>query len=346
MELDARKKKILIAIIENYQQTGEPVGSRTISKMEELNFSPATIRNEMADLEEMGLIVAPHTSAGRVPTDKGYRFYVDEVLSLKEEKMLPSVQAQELLLKRVDRVEELLVKMAQILAANTQYTSMVTGPHYKKNKLKYLQLSSMGGGKMLAVVVLEGNLVRNNILTVGEDIPAEELLQLNLLLNTHLNGLSVEEINLGVIRELKAAAGERADLVAQVIDAVAETFEKDESYPVYTSGATNIFRYPELTGGDKASELISTLEEKQSLGNAIATIDGESRQDIQVYIGDEVPVESMKDCSVVTATYELGAGVQGKIGIIGPKRMDYQKVVDTLKGTMSQLDQIFKKSED
>ena len=346
MELDARKKKILIAIIESYQQTGEPVGSRTISKMSELNFSPATIRNEMADLEEMGLIVQPHTSAGRVPTDKGYRFYVDEVLSLKDEKMLPAAREQQLLLKRVDRVEELLVKMAQILAANTQYTTMVTGPHYKKNKLKYLQLSALGEGRMLAVVVLEGNLVRNKFLSVEEEIPAEELTKLNLLINTHLNGLSVEEINLGVIRELKEAAGERADIVAKVIDAVAESFEKDENYPVYTSGATNIFKYPELTGGDKASELISTLEEKQSLGNAIAAIDGESRQDIQVYIGDEVPVDSMKDCSVVTATYELGAGVQGKIGIIGPKRMDYQKVVDTIKGTMSQLDQIFKKSEE
>ncbi len=347
MELDDRKQKILHAIIQNYQETGEPVGSRTISKMKELNFSPATIRNEMADLEEMGLIVQPHTSAGRVPTDKGYRLYVDEMLSAQtSEPHMPALQSQDMLIRRVDRVEELLLKMAQMLAANTNYTSMVTGPHIRKNKLKFLQLSSMGDGKLLCVVVLEGNIVRNNIQKIDEEISQEDLLQLNFLLNSQLNGLSMEEINLGVITKIREEAGVHAGVAMKVMEAVADTFEHEESYRIYTSGATNIFKYPELTGGDKASELISTLEEKQSLGNAIISCNGESKQDIQVFIGDEVPVDSMKDCSVVTATYELGEGVQGKIGIIGPKRMDYQKVVDTLKVTMSQLDNIFMKTEE
>ncbi len=347
MELDARKRKILHAIIQNYQETGEPVGSRTISKMEELNYSPATIRNEMADLEEMGLIVQPHTSAGRIPTDKGYRIYVDQMLEKNgADKQLPSAPGQDLLIKRMDRVEEMLLQMAQILARNTNYTSMVTGPHYKKNKLKFLQMSSMGGGRLLAVVVLEGNIVKNNILDLGEELDQDTLLSLNFLMNSSLNGLALEDINLGLIAKLKEDAGEHADVVVKVLDAVADSFGKEENFPVYTSGATNIFRYPELTGGDKASELINTLEEKKSLGTAFTSLDEGSKQDIKVYIGDEVPVDSMKDCSVVTATYELGEGVQGKIGIIGPKRMDYQKVVDALKGTMSQLDDIFKKPEE
>ncbi len=351
MELDERKRKILHAIIQNYQDTGEPVGSRTISKMAELNYSPATIRNEMADLEEMGLIVQPHTSAGRVPTDKGYRLYVDAMLQGGQEKtedrQLPATPLENLLVKRIDRVEEMLMKMAQLLAANTNYTSMVTGPHYRKNKLKFTQLSAMGQGKLLAVVVLGGNMVKNNILDVGTDLDPEDLNKLNFLLNDKLNGLTLEEINLGLITEIKAEAGEHADVVSRVLDAVAEAFEKDEGCPVYTSGATNIFKYPELIGGDKASDLISTLEEKKTLSSAFVNMEGsDSKQDIQVFIGDEVPVESMKDCSVVTASYELGDGVQGKIGIIGPKRMDYQKVVDTLKGTMSQLDGIFKKAEE
>ena len=350
MELDSRKKSILYAIIENYQETGEPVGSRTISKLEHLNFSPATIRNEMADLEEMGLIVQPHTSAGRIPTDKGYRLYVDRMLEERqaEKRDLPALPMTDLLSKRIDRVEELLLKMAQILAANTNYTTMVTGPHYRKNKLKFLQLSAMEDGKLLAVVVLEGNMVRNNILEVGENLDAKTIADLNFLLNNKLNGLSMDEINLGVISSLKEEAGGHSQLVLQVLDAVAQTFAQDESYPVYTSGAPNIFRYPELTGGDKASELISTLEEKKTLSSAIGQLSSEagSTQDIQVFIGDEVPVDSMKDCSVVTATYSLGDGVQGKIGIIGPKRMNYQKVVDTLKDTMHQLDGIFTKSED
>lgn len=347
MELDARKKAILYAIIENYQETGEPVGSRTISKLENLKFSPATIRNEMADLEEMGLIVQPHTSAGRIPTDKGYRLYVDRMLEEQQEKNLPALPVADLLSKRIDRVEELLVKMAQILATNTQYTTMVTGPHLKSHKLKFLQLSGMEGGKILAVVVLEGNIVKNNILSLSEEMDSQTLLELNFLLNNRLNGLSLAEINLGLITSLKEEAGVHSELVSRVLDAVAETFTQEEAYPIYTSGAPNIFRYPELTGGDKASELISILEEKKELGTAISQLSPESgsRQDIQVLIGDEVPVDSMKDCSVVTATYTLGDGVQGKIGIIGPKRMNYQKVVDTLKDTMNQLDQVFTKSE-
>lgn len=342
MELDERKRKILNAIIRNYQETGEPVGSRTISKYTELQLSPATIRNEMADLEEMGLIVQPHTSAGRIPTDKGYRLYVDQLM---QDTQLPAAPDQDFLLKRVDRVEELLMQMAKILAANTNYATMITGPRYRKNKVKFIQLSMMGGGKLLAVIVLEGNIVRNNILNIGFDLEPDEVLNLNFLLNNTLNGLTIEEINLGVIAKLKEDAGCHSDVVSKVLDAVAETIGQEDDVPVYTSGAPNIFRYPELTGGDKASELISTLEEKKRLGTIIAgeSENGEEKKDIQVYIGDEVPVESMKDCSVVTATYELGEGVQGKIGIIGPKRMDYQKVVDTLKNTMSQLDDIFKK---
>lgn len=340
-ELDERKEKILYAIIQNYQETGEPVGSRTISKYLDVKLSPATIRNEMSDLEEMGYIVQPHTSAGRIPTDKGYRLYVDRMLS---ERNLPAVPMADpsFLIKRVDRVEELLMQMARLLASDTHYATMITGPRYKRTKLKFIQLSPMGDGKLLVVVVAEGNLVKNHIISIGEDISAEGILQLNLLLNNNLSGLTIDEITLDVISRMKAEDGEHAELINKVLDAVAESIRKEEKVPIYTSGAPNIFKYPELTGGDKASELISTLEEKEPLGLIVRSGEEEAgRHDIQVFIGDEVPVESMKDCSVVTATYELGNGVQGKIGIIGPKRMDYQKVVETLQRTMSQLDVIF-----
>ena len=344
MELDERKKKILYAIIQNYQETGEPVGSRTISKYLDVKLSPATIRNEMSDLEEMGYIVQPHTSAGRIPTDKGYRLYVD---SLLEEKQLPAAAPDNsFLIRRVDRVEELLMQMAKILAANTNYATMITGPRYRRTKLKFIQLSPMGDGKLLAVVVSEGNIVKNNILDIGDEMSQDGVLQLNLLLNSNLSGLTIDDISLDIISKMKAEDGDHADIINKVLDAVAESIRADDRIPIYTSGAPNIFKYPELTGGDKASELISTLEEKTPLGNIVRSGEEDgNRKDIQVYIGDEVPVESMKDCSVVTATYELGDGVQGKIGIIGPKRMDYQKVVDTLQNTMSQLDVIFEEEK-
>ena len=254
---------------------------------------------------------------------------------------------EQILSKRMDRVEEMLMRMAQVLAANTQYTSMVTGPHYKRNKLKFIQMSAMGAGKLLAVIVLNGNIVKNSILDIGTDLDPETLANLNFSLNNNLNGLSVEEINLPLISKVKEEAGEYADVAVKVLDAVAGAFDKEDSVPVYTSGAKNVFKYPELADTEKISSLINVLEEKNELGTALGIVSPEgSKQDIQVYIGDEVPVESMKDCSVVTATYQMGDGVQGKIGIIGPRRMDYQKVVETLKQTMSQLDIIFKKPEE
>jgi heat-inducible transcriptional repressor len=216
-----------------------------------------------------------------------------------------------------------------------------------QNKLKFIQLSAMGAGKLLAVIVLNGNIVKNNILDIGSDIGQEALSRLNFCLNNNLNGLSIEEINLPLITKIKDEAGENADAAAAVLDAVAAAFDKEDSMPVYTSGATNIFKYPELADNEKISNLINVLEEKKELGTALGVVSPNgSKQDIQVYIGDEVPVESMKDCSVVTATYQMGDGVQGKIGIIGPRRMDYQKVVETLKATMNQLDGIFKKPEE
>ena len=341
MELDSRKKAILNAIIRNYQETGEPVGSRTISKLADLSVSPATIRNEMADLEEMGLIVQPHTSAGRIPTDKGYRLYVDELMEGgMNARQLPAAAREDLLIKRVDRVEELLMQMAKILAASTKYATMVTGPTYAANKLKFIQLSPMESGKLLGVIVLTGNVVRNNIFDIGQDLTDDELLQLNFILNNNLNGLCMEEINLGIITKIKEEAGTHADIASKVLDAIAQAIEAEGSPKVYTSGAPNIFKYPELSSGDTASEIITTLEEKEGLRPVFTQT--ESDGDIKVYIGDEVPVDSMKDCSVVTANYELPNGMKGKIGIIGPKRMKYEKVVGVIKDTMSRIEDTYK----
>lgn len=340
MHLDERKTKILQAIIRNYLETGEPVGSRTISKYTDLNLSSATIRNEMADLEELGYIVQPHTSAGRIPSDKGYRFYVDTMMEEKEREV---VEMKEMLLERQDKMEVLLKQVAKVLAQNTNYATMISAPQTHHNKLKFIQLSRVDRNQLLAVIVVEGNVIKNNILSVTQELSDETLLKLNILLNTHLNGLSIEEINLGMIAALKQQAGIHSDIVSEVIDAVAEAIKADEDLQIYTSGTNNIFRYPELADQQKASELISTFEEKQMLSGLVQeALTDENNTGIQVYIGNETPVSSMKDCSVVTATYELEEGMRGTIGIIGPKRMDYDKVIGTLKALQSQLDELYK----
>ena len=343
MHLDERKMKILQAIIRNYLETGEPVGSRTISKYTDLNLSSATIRNEMADLEEMGYILQPHTSAGRIPSDMGYRLYVDMMMKEKEQEVN---ELKELLLEKEDKLDNLLKQTAKLLAVNTNYATMVSAPSIHQNKLKFIQLSRVEKNQILAVIVIEGNVIKNTILNVDEVLTDETLLKLNILLNTHLNGLSVDEINLPMIAALKRQAGIHSEIISEVIDAVAEAIKADEDLEIYTSGTNNIFKYPELADHQRASELITTFEEKQVLNELVhETLADENNTGIQVYIGKESPIESMNDCSIVTATYELGEGMKGTIGIIGQKRMDYDKVVDNLKTVMRQLDSLYKKDK-
>lgn len=340
MQLDDRKWTILKAIIKTYLETGEPVGSRTISKYADLNLSSATIRNEMSDLEEMGYILQPHTSAGRIPSDAGYRLYVDRMM---EEKDREVTEMKEMVLQRQDKMELLLKQMAKVLAANTNYAAMISGPQYHRTKLKFIQLSIVSETQILAVIVAEGNVVKNKMLHMEHELDHQTVLELNILLNTALNGLTLEEINLATISRLKEQAGIHSEVVNRVLDAVAESIQSDDEIEIYTSGATNIFKYPELSSSEKASELISAFEEKRDLVGMISSEEAKNNTGIQVYIGQESPIQTMQDCSVVTATYELGEGMYGRIGVIGPKRMDYDKVVSTLKTLMAQLDMIFKK---
>ena len=276
LELSERQLTILDAIIRNYLATGEPVGSRTISKYTDLNLSSATIRNEMSDLEEMGYIVQPHTSAGRIPSDKGYRLYVDHLIETNDKKEKELSDMKELVIENTEKMEQVLKQAA---------------------KVKFIQLSQVDDQHLLAVIVMNNNMVRNKMLDLYEPLDNETILKLNILLNTSLNGLAMNEINLGNIASIKERA-EKEELASLVTESLSDSEKKDNG-----------------TG-------------------------------IQVYIGNESPIQTMKDCSVVTATYDLGEGVKGTIGIVGPKRMDYEKVMDNLKTLKSQLDGIYKKSED
>ena len=306
LELSERQLTILDAIIRNYLATGEPVGSRTISKYTDLNLSSATIRNEMSDLEEMGYIL---------------------------------------------QMEQVLKQAAKVLANNTNYATLVSAPDVNHNKVKFIQLSQVDDQHLLAVIVMNNNMVRNKMLDLYEPLDNETILKLNILLNTSLNGLAMNEINLGNIASIKERAGIHSGIVSDVIDALAQTFAESEDLKIYTSGATNILKYPELSDSNNAATLLSAFEEKEELASLVteSLSDSEKKDNgtgIQVYIGNESPIQTMKDCSVVTATYDLGEGVKGTIGIVGPKRMDYEKVMDNLKTLKSQLDGIYKKSED
>ena len=342
MELNERKQKILEAIIRNYMETGEPVGSRTVSKYTDLNLSSATIRNEMSDLEEMGYILQPHTSAGRIPSDKAYRLYVDTILQRKDEEVS---EMKELMVEKADKIDLLLQQVAKLLAQNTNYTSMVTKPKYQHKRIKFIQLNQMSERQLLVIVVLDNNHVSNKFINLMTDADENVIAQMNFLMNTALTGLDFSEINMAIMQQIKEKAGEYGELASSILDCISEVMTEEDDSEIYTSGATNILKYPELSDKEKMTGLLSTFEEKQMLS---AWANDEPPEDdkehgIQVYIGEESPVESMKDCSVVTATYRIKEGVYGKIGIVGPKRMDYEKVVGTLENCMQQLDDIFKK---
>ncbi len=345
-ELDDRKIRILNAIIQTYLDTGEPVGSRTISRFSDLKLSSATIRNEMSDLEEMGYIFSPHTSAGRIPTDKGYRFYVDGLMKSRTDEV---VKQNEIMVRKVDQLEQVLKQVVRLLAANTNYASMITSPHNMRNRLKFIQLSRVDARQILAVMMLDGSIVKHRVLNIEEDIPNEDIVKLNLLMNTFLQGRTLQEINMELIGQLKRQAEPHTKTVSDLLDLVIEVIQEEDDTEIYTSGTTNLLKYPELGDREKTEKLLSTLEEKQGLekliGSGSEESDDKESGGIQVYIGSETPVQTMQDCSVVTATYELEEGVQGTIGIIGPKRMDYKKVVSNLENAMNQLDVIFKNNK-
>lgn len=341
VQLDDRKLKILKAIIRTYLDTGEPVGSRTISKFTDLNLSSATIRNEMSDLEEMGYILQPHTSAGRIPSDKGYRLYVD---TLMEDKIQELDNIKTDLIQKTDKIDILLKQVAKLLAVNTNYATVVSKPQYKYKKVKFIQVTEIEQHQLLTVIVIDGNIIKNKIINLSDTIDKEMILKLNIVLNTFLQGLDLTEINMSMIQQMKEQAGSYSDLVGEILDAIAQAVSEEDDVEIYTSGATNILKYPELSDKEKATELLYTFEEKKQLTELINTkLEDDENRGIQVYIGNEAPIASMRDCSVVTATYEIEEGVYGKIGIVGPKRMDYEKVVSTLQTLMVQLDDIFKK---
>lgn len=342
MELDERKLKILQAIIRTYLETGEPVGSRTISKYSDLNLSSATIRNEMSDLEEMGYILQPHTSAGRIPSDKGYRLYVDTMLDDKAQEV-HDMKAE--LTEKAGKIDDLLKRVAKLLAVNTNYATMVSGPRYASKKVKFIQLTLVDERSLLVVIVLDNNVVKNKMIHMEDSMDQETLLRLNFIMNTTLNGLDVMDMNLAVIQKIKEQMGAHNSVIDSVLEIIGSALTEDEDLEIYTSGATNILKYPELADKSNAAQILSAFEEKKDLNEWIEQEPVGQNDDnhaIQVYIGDETQVESMKDCSLVTATYRIDDGVYGKVGIVGPKRMDYDKVVATLQSMMEQLDDIFK----
>lgn len=327
MELDARKIQILQAIIDEYIMSASPVGSRSISKREGFHLSSATIRNEMADLEELGYLEQPHTSAGRIPSDKAYRLYVNQMLHRAQLSQSEMNIIHAHMASRLDEVESVMRQTAQALSAVTQYTAVVLPPALNNNRLKHIQLVPLREGRALAVIVTDTGFARDAVIRVPEDMHASELEQLSRVLTSRFSGRRMDQVAEQIAAEMGEELYKRREFLEGLVDAI-ERKMTPESGAVELSGATNMLHYPEYSDVNKAKMFLAAVEGRDTLYNLMKKA---SKLEFSITIGNENENEELKDCSVVTATYHVGDDPMGTFGIIGPTRMHYAKVFSVLE---------------
>lgn len=338
-ELTERQRLVLKTIVKTYLESGEPVGSRTLSKLPNLDVSPATIRNEMSDLEELGYLISPHTSAGRIPTDKGYRFFVDNLMIEKE---LEFETFKNEMFQKVDQLENMMKGLVKTLASNTHYAALVSGPVVSNNKIKYVQVSKIENLKLLAVVICEANVIKTSLVSINKNISPDEIVDIQQLLNNMLCGHKPNELVSQDFKKKIDSLKNYKDIINTIIESISDEFNtiEENNDGIYTYGANNFLRYPEISSGN-VEELLRTFETKGEL-KKIIDVDKEDNNQIQIYIGEESSLPAMKDCSIITAKCDFGEGIKGTIGVVGPKRMDYEKVLKTVKGLMNEASKAFK----
>ena len=332
--LDERKKLILLTIIKIYLDTGEPVGSRTISKKLEEGLSSATIRNEMSDLEDAGYIIKPHTSAGRIPSDKGYRFYVNNLIKEKNAE-IKSLRTE--MNSRVDKLEDMFKNLVKVIASNTNYAAMIAGPSVNNSKIKYVNLSNLEDKKVLVVLVAEGNVVKTRIVELDKIIDAETILDMSMSLNNILSGVKVSDIASKEVDASLASVKKNKPEIKIIISEIIKTFEENvDTDNIWTYGSNNFFKYKEFVENENVGKLVEAFEQKKDLVKIVDKANEEVDEEtgLKIYIGEESSVNAMKSCSVITANCDFGNGMKGTIGVVGPKRMDYEKVLKTIKNTM------------
>ena len=335
--MDERKFRILQAIIDDYILTAEPVGSRTISKKYDMGLSSATIRNEMSDLEELGYLDQPHVSAGRVPSAKAYRLYVDQLLQSGRIPADTEEDVRRYFAGRMRQMEDVVDHAARVLSSLTNYTAVVLPPSAPEPRIRRLQLVPVSDRSALVVIVTDGGIVRDTVISVPEQLDADSLYAISRRLTAALAG-----------RTLTEAVRLMPDLIAQMrsseqlITGIGEIFQDRMLHKRQThmgiGGASNMLAYPEYSDMEKARNFLSLIETRDKLASIIAQ---DGSVSFTVRIGPETGVPEMADCSIVTAAYTSGGGRQGTIGVIGPTRMRYSRVLGVLSEMGRQLSEIF-----
>ena len=340
MELTERKKQILRAIVDSYIRTAEPVGSKTISQLPGMDFSPATIRNEMADLTTMGLLEQPHTSAGRVPSAAGYRLYVDELmqdyrLSMDETKTIN--QAMEVKMQEVDKM---ISQVGKLVSKMTDLPAYAVAARSSQRTVKRFDLILAEAGSFILVVMLSDNEVQNKLIRLPLDVSQEDLRLLSAVLNASLTELTADEITPELLAKVTRSAAGAASLVPVIVDYTVELLKKTHS-EVYMTGQAKLLGQPEYHDVEKAQEVLTSLDE-DVISNLPATL---SSGTTQILVGPENVAKELKDSSVVITKFDIGDGMQGMIGVVGPTRMDYAKITARLSYFAENLGRMFAKPQ-
>lgn len=345
MEMNERKKGILKAVINEFILTAEPIGSRTISKKYDLNVSSATIRNEMADLEELGYLQQPHTSAGRIPSDKGYRFYVDSLINIEKIPESFEEMIRQKYLARKKEVQDIVQVTSRMLSHLTRYTALVASPSSPEYYFQHLQLVPLEGKKVAVIVVISSGLVQHQTVTLQNRPSREELEHISRLINDRLQGLELGKINNDVFRELEKELRDRTifrELYRSLLQFFSEEGMNQEWGKIHLDGATNILEQPEFSDLEKVKVFLKLFEQEDMLKELLNKIPAEG---LQVVIGKEVPLEEIRDCSLVVADYSFQDKTVGKMAILGPTRMNYPKVMATVNFMAEVLSKVLREED-
>ena len=326
MRLDDRKFMILQAIIDDYITTAMPVGSRTISRKSGVGFSPATIRNEMSDLEELGYLDQPHTSAGRVPSYKAYRLYVDQLLKVAQLSQSERAQMNEHLNTRSKQVEEVLRRAARVISDSTQYTSVVVAPQVSMLRIRHVQIVPVSGDIALLIIVTNAGIVKDAVIHVPEGLTADHLYSISRMLTEQLADKPLDAVRQQFAQMIRDMGTNRR-MLAETMQVIEEQLAAGDDADIVVEGGSNLLSYPEYSDVEKAKNFLAVLESRDKLKQILRMGGG---MEITVRIGPENGVPELNDCSILTATYHVGDQSTGTLGIIGPTRMNYNRAISVL----------------
>lgn len=322
-----RQLLILQAIIDDFIRNAQPIGSRSLSKKEGIAFSSATIRNEMSDLEEFGFLEKTHTSSGRVPSEKGYRYYVDHLLAPQSLKTDDRRIIRSIFADRIYELEKIVQKSAKILSELTNYTSIVLGPKVKDNKLKKIQIISLSKETAIAIIITDTGHVENKVISLPPSFDMNEIEKMANILNDRLAGVPLAELRDKIYKEVAVLLSQHIHNYGTLVTSLAETLDISNSPKLFFGGKTNMLKQPEFHDIDKVSSLLSLIEQEQGLYEIMK----QNPAGIHVKIGRENNNVLLEDCSLITATYSVGQQQVGTIAILGPTRMEYSRVISLLE---------------